>query len=82
VADADEPRRFEEIVAPLRAEAPFADPPPQRSARRSHAMLIAGVVCCAAAAAVLLFGGVSGAVLAVLPWFAGMVLVVLSRGRA
>jgi hypothetical protein len=45
-------------------------------------MLIAGVVCCAAAAAVLLFGGVSGAVLAVLPWLAGMVLVVLSRGRA
>jgi hypothetical protein len=82
MADADEPRRFEEIVAPLRAEAPFADPPRERSPARARAMLLAGAACCAIATAVLLFGGVSGAVLAVVPWLAGMVLVVLSRGRS
>jgi hypothetical protein len=82
VADADERGRFEEIVAPLRDEAPFATPPPERSATSARTMLVAGAVCCAVAAAMVLFGGVTGAVLAVFPWLAGMALVVLSRGRS
>jgi hypothetical protein len=77
VPGADESRRFDEIVAPLREEAHVAAPPVARSRR----LFIAGVVCCLAAAALFLFGRVTGAVLAVIPWLAGMTLVVLSRGR-
>jgi hypothetical protein len=79
VPDDDESRRFEDIVADLRDENP-AMVPPRPGGRRK--LLIAGIICCIAAIALIAFGGTTGAVLAVIPWLVGMVLVVVGRPRA
>ena len=76
--DKDESRRFEEIVAGLRQEDPrFAAGAPRRS--RGRVSLAAGIALCAVAAGLVALGGVKGAVLAVLPWLIGLVLVFKSR---
>lgn len=67
--DPDEERRFAEIVADFRAR------------RRARVVLLAGVALCLAAIALITFGGVQGAVLAVIPWLAGIIMVVRSRAR-
>ena len=81
MADPEDNRRFEDIVARLHAEDPgftsaFHEPrkPPGR------VPLIIGVVLCLGAIALLAFGGVKGAVLAVIPWLAGMAFVLRGRG--
>jgi hypothetical protein len=79
VPDDDESRRFEDIVADLRDEMPVS-PPPRPGGRRK--LLIAGILCCLLAIALISFGGIKGAVLAVIPWLAGMLLVVIGRPRA
>lgn len=63
----DEDRRFAEIVADLRGR------------RRGRASLLTGIALCLIAGALITFGGVKGAVLAVLPWLVGIILVVRSR---
>ncbi|MEV6634228.1 hypothetical protein AB0M54_26105 [Actinoplanes sp. NPDC051470] len=65
---------FDDIVAPLREER-FTTRPPRRR------LFIAGIACCVAAVALFIFGGVEGAVLAVIPWIAGMLLVVAGRSN-
>jgi hypothetical protein len=67
--DPDEERRFAEIVAEFRA------------GRRARVVLLAGVALCLAAIALIAFGGVEGAVLAVIPWLVGIIMVVRSRAR-
>jgi hypothetical protein len=67
--DPDEERRFAEIVAEFRAR------------RRARVVLLAGVALCLAAIALIAFGGVEGAVLAVIPWLVGIIMVVRSRAR-
>jgi hypothetical protein len=65
---------FDDIVADLRDER-FTEQRPRRG------LFVAGVVCCVVAVAVLLFGGIKGAVIAVIPWIAGMILVIVGRPR-
>ena len=72
--DPDEQRRFEEIVAPLRPRRP-----PRRAPGRLS--LLAGLALCLIALLLITLGGVRGAVIAVLPWFLGIVLVIRSRTR-
>ena len=67
--DPDEERRFAEIVADFRAR------------RRARVVQLTGVALCLAAIALITFGGVEGAVLAVIPWLAGIIMVVRSRAR-
>ena len=67
--DPEEERRFAEIVAEFRAR------------RRARVVLLAGIALCLAAIALIAFGGVEGAVLAVIPWLAGLILVVRGRAR-
>lgn len=81
MAAADDARRFDEIVAHLHDEDPgftaaFHEerPPPAR------AWTWVGAVFCLAALLMLAFGGVKGAVLAVLPWLIGMGCVLKGRG--
>ena len=65
---------FDEIVADLQDErVGYSGRPPRPR------LLIAGIICCVLAAALFIFGGVEGAVIAVIPWVAGMLLVVASR---
>ena len=71
--DPEESRRFDEIVAHLRDE----ESGPKHPGRL---LLIIGIALCLSAVALILFGGVKGAVYAVLPWLAGMFCVVRSRG--
>jgi hypothetical protein len=78
--DADETRRFEEIIAPLRDDPQFAIEPDVRPGG-GRGLLIAGVACCVGAVALFLLGGLTGAVLAVIPWLAGIIMVVAARGR-
>jgi len=79
VPDKDESRRFEEIVAGLRQEDPrFAAAAPRRRSR-GRVSLASGIALCAVAAGLVALGGVKGAVLAVLPWLIGLVLVFKSR---
>jgi hypothetical protein len=73
--DPEESRRFDEIVAHLRAEG-------FRPEHRGRLLLTAGIVLCLTALGLILFGGVKGAVYAVLPWLVGMFCVVKSRGSA
>ena len=78
--DPDESRRFSDIVAHLGADDPrFATPAQARARTRGRRMFVAGLLLCLLAGALVAFGGVKGAVLAVLPWILGIVLVV--RGR-
>jgi len=67
--DPDEERRFAEIVAGFRAQ------------RRARVVLLAGVALCLVAMALITFGGVEGAVLALIPWLAEIIMVVRSRAR-
>jgi hypothetical protein len=67
VGDPEEDRRFAEIVAGFRVR------------RRGRLSLLLGVALCLAAVALIVFGGVTGTVLAVLPWLVGIVLVIRSR---
>ena len=67
--DPDEERRFAEIVAEFRAR------------RRARIVMLTGIALCLAAVALITFGGVEGAVLAVIPWILGIVLVIRSRTR-
>jgi hypothetical protein len=73
------PDDFDEIVKRLREEPEFLVP--ARRPRHLRARMVAGAICCVAAIALLIFGGVTGAVLAVIPWLAGMILVVVGRER-
>ena len=63
----DEARRFQEIVAHLRVRRP------------GRTTLRLGVALCLMAVALITFGGVEGAVIAVIPWILGLILVVRSR---
>ncbi|MFI7599912.1 DUF3040 domain-containing protein [Actinoplanes sp. NPDC049681] len=81
MADPEETRRFDDIVAHLHEDDPgftaaFHEPrrPPGRLP------IIIGAVLCAVALALLMFGGAKGAVLAVLPWLAGMAFALKGRG--
>jgi len=81
VADPDDNRRFDDIVKRLHAEDPgftaaFHEPrkPP------GPVPLIIGAVLCLGAIALLAFGGVKGAVLAVIPWVLGMAFALKGRG--
>ncbi len=79
--DPEESRRFADIVARLGADdARFATPAQARARARSRWMFLAGLALVLLAVALVAFGGVKGTVLAVLPWFLGLVLVV--RGRS
>jgi hypothetical protein len=42
-------------------------------------MLLTGLALCVAAVLLIAFGGPKGAVIAVLPWLAGMIMVIRSR---
>ncbi len=78
--DPDESRRFLDIAARLGAEDPrFASPAQARARARGRLMFVSGLLLCLVAGGLIAFGGVRGAVLAVVPWFLGIVLVV--RGR-
>jgi hypothetical protein len=74
VPDRNESRQFDEIVAGLRA-----DEIRHRRRRRGRISLLVGIVLCATAAVLVAIGGPKGAVLAVIPWLAGMIVVVKSR---
>jgi hypothetical protein len=67
VADPEEERRFAEIVAEFRAQ------------RRARLTLLLGIVLCLAAIVLITLGGIEGAVLAVIPWVLGIIIVVRSR---
>jgi hypothetical protein len=72
---------FEEIVANLHREDPgFTAAFQQERRPPGRTPLIIGVILCLVALGMLAFGGVKGAVLSVLPWLAGMVLVLKGRG--
>ena len=47
---------------------------------RARILLAIGVALCVAAVLLITLGGAKGAVLAVLPWIAGMIFVIRSRG--
>ncbi|MEV4708436.1 DUF3040 domain-containing protein [Actinoplanes sp. NPDC049316] len=77
----DENRRFDDIVRRLHAEDPgftAAFHEPRRSAGRIR--LVIGAVLCLGAILLLAFGGVTGAVLAVIPLLAGMAFALKGRG--
>ncbi|WP_189079459.1 hypothetical protein [Mangrovihabitans endophyticus] len=71
MADESERLAFERIVENLRRDTS------QR--RRARLRLVVGVALCLTAAALITFGGIKGAVIAVIPWLIGLVLVVRSR---
>jgi Protein of unknown function (DUF3040) len=80
-SSSDDNRSFDDIVRRLHAEDPgftaaFHEPrkPPGRTP------LIIGAVLCLGAILLLAFGGVTGAVLAVFPWLAGMAFALKGRG--
>ena len=63
----NEERAFQEIVAHFRVR------------QRGRVTLFIGIALCVGAAALITFGGVSGAVLAVIPWLVGIIMVIRSR---
>jgi hypothetical protein len=80
VPENDESRAFARIVSQLRRDDPrfVADEPAARH-RRGRILLLIGLALCAAAVLLIAFGGPKGAVIALLPWLAGMVAVIRSR---
>jgi hypothetical protein len=68
------PDEFEKIVAGLQA-----DDVQRRRRSRGRLVLWLGVALCVTAAVLVAVGGPKGAVIAVLPWLAGMIMVVKSR---
>ena len=76
----DESRTFARIVSQLRREDPrFAADVSAARRRRSRILLLTGLALCAAAVLLVAFGGPKGAVIAVVPWLAGLVAVIRSR---
>ncbi|MFI7543602.1 DUF3040 domain-containing protein [Actinoplanes sp. NPDC049599] len=79
VTDNDESRAFARIVSQLRRDDPrFAADEPA-AGRRGRILLGTGLALCVAAILLIALGGPKGAVIAVLPWLAGMVAVIRSR---
>jgi peptidoglycan/LPS O-acetylase OafA/YrhL len=74
VPEMNESRRFAEIVAGIQA-----DEAAHKRRRRGRVSLGLGIALCVTAAVLVAVGGPKGAVLAVVPWLAGMILVVKSR---
>ncbi len=80
MSDNEESRAFARIVSQLRREDPgFAAETRAASARRSRILLIIGIVLCAVAVLLIAVGGPKGAVIALLPWLAGLIMVIRSR---
>ena len=81
MSEADESRDFARIVAQLQHDDPrFAPQPSARRRRRARILLVTGVALWIAAVLLITLGGAKGAVLAFLPWIAGMIFVIRSRG--
>ncbi|MEV4642116.1 DUF3040 domain-containing protein [Actinoplanes sp. NPDC049548] len=80
MADPDESHRFDDIVAHLHEDDPGFTAAFEETRTPGRLPLAIGAVLCAGALALLMFGGVTGAVLAVLPWLAGMALALKGRG--
>ncbi|MET0494241.1 MAG: DUF3040 domain-containing protein [Actinoplanes sp.] len=81
MSEADESRDFARIVAQLQHDDPrFAPQPNARRRRRARVLLAIGVALCVSAVLLITLGGAKGAVLAFLPWIAGMIFVIRSRG--
>jgi hypothetical protein len=81
VAESEDARRFDEIVARLHEEDPgFTAAFFEEARPPGRGWLIVGVVLCVVALVMLAFGGVKGAVLAVFPWLCGMACVLKGRG--
>jgi hypothetical protein len=80
VPENDESRAFARIVSQLRRDDPrFAAGESGARRRRGRILLLIGLALCAAAVLLIAFGGPKGAVIALLPWLAGMVAVIRSR---
>jgi hypothetical protein len=80
VPDNDESRAFARIVSQLRREDPrFAAGEAGAGKHRGRTLLLIGITLCAAAVLLIAFGGPKGAVIALLPWLAGMIAVIRSR---
>ncbi len=78
--DSDESRAFARIVSQLGRDDPrFATGGSAPGGRRGRILLLIGVALCAVAALLIAFGGPKGAVIAVLPWLAGLIVVIRSR---
>ncbi len=76
----DESRAFARIVSQLRRDDPrFAADQPAGRRRRARVLLLIGLLLCAAAVSLIAFGGPKGAVIAILPWILGLVMVIRSR---
>ena len=76
----DESRAFARIVSQLRREDPRFTPAGSGARqRRARALLLIGIALCAVAGSLIAFGGPKGAVIALLPWLAGLVAVIRSR---
>jgi hypothetical protein len=80
VRENDESRAFARIVAQLRRDDPrfAAGETPMRRDRGRTSLLI-GIALCVAAVLLMALGGPKGAVIALLPWLAGMIVVIRSR---
>jgi ferric-dicitrate binding protein FerR (iron transport regulator) len=85
VPENDESRAFARIVSQLRRDDPRFDDPrlaagaPRTGRRRGRVMLLIGLALCATAVLLITLGGPKGAVIALPPWLAGMILVIRSR---
>ena len=80
MSESDESRAFARIVSQLRRDDPrFTAAESGAHRRRGRIMLLTGLALCAAAVLLIAFGGPKGAVIAVLPWLAGMIMVIRSR---
>jgi hypothetical protein len=84
VPESDEARAFARIVSQLRREDPRFDDPRltaggSRTGRRGRIMLLIGLALCLTAVLLIILGGPKGAVIALPPWLAGMILVIRSR---
>ena len=75
----DEARAFDHIASQLRRDDPrFAEENPPARRRRGRIMLLTGVALCAVAVLLIAVGGPGGAVIALLPWLVGMIVVIRS----
>lgn len=80
--ESDESRAFARIVAQLRREDPrFSTAETDSRRRPGRLALLIGIALCVAAVLLISLGGPKGAVLALPPWLAGMILVIRSRSR-
>jgi hypothetical protein len=80
VTGSDESRAFARIVSQLRREDPrFTAAEPASRRRRGRILLATGIALCLLAVLLIALGGPKGAVIALLPWLAGMIAVIRSR---